>query len=623
VTNSPPLSDRALASYARWLTRQYDASTLRRRYPFDLADPSARAVAIRSPKDGYAPQLLADLGRFMRRRTALYVGLLRRWMRESGAKRTPLFINIHGSGGGRALTFPIGISQLYEASTKTRVWPGSDMYLGNLTLDNFQDLHLCNAMMKAAGKPDQPGCALEFEVGDGNYGGNFGNRIDPSAADLKLRLSLAQGVRLFNYYLFAGGTNGPLRPAPNDGDDRIGTTGERHGIAAPVSPEGKPGYTYPRLARVTRTVRAVADKLARMEEQHDPVAVGFIPDYFMTEHHPPGSASVQRIVRNLESRRAGGSWEIMARAMLLNGYRFGAADIQNRPLDPRATPVLALGSASYMAPAVQRRLVDYLGAGGGLLLYGDVPRYDMEGRPCRILADALGVKRIADRTPASDRYLSVLATAADGWAPRPEVPTRRAQALSVPRATPLLQLHGGKEVCGFEARVGKGRAVVIATDYPCDLSFFRTALRRLGAKAGLEHGCADHGVVMTSTANPEGERFLHLINLDGFAKTLHLAENGKPLFVKPLALQPRDGVMLPLGVTLGGVTIRRSTAEITGVGKRSLELRLTQDRDVIELQTARELLPGRDYTVERRGDAIIVTSRKQARVDDRLVLRFR
>ena len=98
------------------------------------------------------------------------------------------------------------------------------------------DLHFINASMAAVNSADQPLTSLEFEAGTGDYGGGLEQRYDPSTVDLKTRLCLAQGNRLINYYLLAGGINPPLDEPVGDGNDRIGFTGERHGTAAPIGP---------------------------------------------------------------------------------------------------------------------------------------------------------------------------------------------------------------------------------------------------------------------------------------------------------------------------------------------------------------------------------------------------
>jgi beta-galactosidase len=214
----------------------------------------------------------------MRSRYARYIAALRGFAEELGVIGVPFVVNIHGTGGGRGFTFPVGISQLLESYTQAPGYvSGSDLYLGDLTVNNVQDLYLLNAFQHAVYRPDQPMSSVEFECGDGNYGSTLGGRYDPSAADFKTRLCVAQGARLLNYYLFAGGRNYRLSSPPGDSQDRIAFTGKRHGFAAPVSPEGTLDYTFPRMARTIRAVNALAGKLAAMEEKHDGVFVGVHP----------------------------------------------------------------------------------------------------------------------------------------------------------------------------------------------------------------------------------------------------------------------------------------------------------------------------------------------------------
>lgn len=623
VSNSPDLTDHVLDDFADWLEKRYNSEVLQSRYPFRLQDKAVRAREIRSPKEEYAAELMRDLGHYMRNRFARYVAVLRSYAEESGVKDVPFLVNIHGTGGGRGFTYPIGISQLYESYTQEPGYiSGSDIYFGDLTMETFQDLYLINGFMEAVHNPDQPLTSAEFNCGDGNFGNTYGGRYDPFAIDLKTRMCVAQGNRMLNYYLFAGGYNYRLEPKSHDGNDRIAHTGERHGFAAPISPEGELNYTYPRMARVIKTMMTAADKLAVMEEERDRVAFAFIPDYYMTEYRYPKSEKMREIVKNLESNRASGAWEILARAMLLAGYRFGAADIQNQLLDLQTTPVLALPSARYMDRGVQQKLAGYLGQGGNILLYGEVPLYDMEGKPCTILADTLGVKPLGVHRDSLDFYLSLYA---DGWAaPRPEVRTHFAQVFEPGDAVPLLKVYGTDETAAFEAQVGKGRAIVIAAAYSCDIPLFQTALERLGVKAALGHDCSDHGIFMTSTAAKSGERFLHILNLDGFDKELTLYENGQKLFGgRKVLLQSKDGVMLPLNINFQKFRILYATAEIVNVTEDSIEFRLTQKEDVIVFETEHEILPSEDYEVRKNGDTATILSRKHAKVDDSLTVSFR
>jgi beta-galactosidase len=623
VTNRPDLTDLVLDDFARWLHERYDPAELRARYPFDLQAAAVRNGALRAPREEIAPALLHDLGSYMRGRFARYVATLRGYAEEFGVRGVPFVVNVHGTDAGRGLPFPIGISQLYESYTQAPDYlAGSDHYLGDLDANNFQDLYLINALMDAVNLPNQPLTSVEFEAGSGDYGETYGGRYDPSAVDFKIRMCVAQGNRLLNYYLFSGGINPRLPEPVHDGNDRIAFTGERHGFAAPVNPEGELNYTYQPLARATQAIMALAPKLAVMHEERDPVAFGFIPDYYMTESRYPGSASMKTMIDNLEANRGRGAWEIMARAMLLGGYRFGAVDIQNRPLDPATTPALALGSARYMDRAIQQRLVEYLTAGGGLLLYGELPLLDMEARPCTILADALGLTPAGSREASAHSFVSLVA---EGWAaPRPEVRTHYAQGFQASRGDMLLRVYDTGEACGFDIPLGRGRAIALTAGYRCDIALFRTALERLGATAALRHDSRHYGIFMTSARSADGERVLHLLNLDGFPKTIRLFERGQPLLDgRALTLERRAGIMLPLTMQCGDVRIVYSTAEIARIDRDALALRLTQDQDVIAIETARAVAPSDEYRIERQGATTLIVSCKPACLDDRLTIRLR
>ncbi|MFG6150139.1 beta-galactosidase [Halobacillus sp. B23F22_1] len=620
VSNCPDLTDTVIDDFVGWMQKRYDEETLKDRYPFNL---EGNYSAIRSPEDNYAAQLHFDLGYYMRHRFAEYIHALRSYAEEFGVRNVPFIVNIHGTGGGRGFTYPIGISQLYESYTQDQGYlSGSDIYFADLNMESFQDLYLINGFMDAVHRPEQPLTSVEFNCGDGNFGNNFSGRLDPSAADFKTRMCIAQGNRLINYYLLTGGRNYRLSEQRDDGNDRIASTGERHGFAAPISPEGELNYTYPRMARSIQTIMAVADKLAVMDEERDNMAFAFIPDYYMTEASYPDSSKMKEIYRNLEANRSTAAWENMARAMLLGGYRYGSVDIQNKQIDPVETPVLAVPSASYMAKEVQGKLVSYLTNGGGVLLYGEVPSYDMEGNPCHLLADALEVRSPGMRLAGPAYDLSVYA---DGWAQdRAEIRVHKAQVFEISsQAETIFRVYGTDETCGFDKKVGRGRAIVIATPYTCDLDLFTKALEKLGAKAGLKNDSKYHGVFMTSTANEQGERFLHLLNLDGFDKEMHVYENDVKLFDgRKLELQTKEGIMLPINLTVGEVTIHYATAEIRNVQSNSIHFRLTQSDDVIALKTDRQVIPSEDYTVQQEEDVTYVFSKKHAKIDDQLTVNF-
>jgi beta-galactosidase len=553
VSNTPDLTDGLLADFNSWLHEN------------DLAGHYPGPVA-RSAKDEDAPRLMRDLGTFMRGRFARYLHALRSYAEESGITGVPFVVNIHGTDGGMAETFPIGISQLMESySGVPGMMSGTDIYLGELTVTNAADLYLVNAFCDAVHDADQPLTSVEFEAGTGDYGCDLSRQYDPSAVDLKTRLCLAQGNKLLNYYLFAGGVNPPLDEPVGDGNDRIAFTGERHGFAAPVDPEGRLNPVYGPTTQVLRTARALAPHLAAMREEHDDVAIGFVPDHYLTEYHYPGSAAVREVLDDVVRTRGAGPRGILARAMLLGGFRFGAVNLQAGVPD---VPVLALAGTTHLPAGVQATLVEYLRGGGRLLLAGRVPSRDMTGEPCTVLRDALGLAPLGTVLGTERFFASVTA---HGWAaPRPETRTGFAELYEPADGGTVLRELSTGHGCGFDIPVGAGHAVVFSTDYECDLDLWRSAFAALGATPGLSHTAAIPGAVLLTSTDSSGGRILHALNLSGYDQELTVAERGRPLLDgRALRLPGRRALMLPVDLAVGGLPVAYATAEPVAASTRT------------------------------------------------------
>jgi beta-galactosidase len=549
VTNSPDLTDHLVDDFCTWVQGARAGQV-----PYPLT-----AAAVRTPQEEWAGALRQDLAVFMRDRFRRYVEALRAMAEAQGVVDVPFLINIHGTEGGSGEPFPIGISQLVETYAGVPgVLSGSDHYMGDMTLNTTTDLYVINAFMAAVNAPGQPTTSLEFEAGSGDYGGGVDNQYDPSTVDLKTRRSLAQGNRMVNYYLFAGGINPPLEEKVGDGNDRISFTGERHGTAAPVGPEGQKGMTYAATASTVHAVRLHERWLSRMEEDHDDVQLGLVLDSYATEYHHPGSAVMTEVVEDLVRHRGAGPRRALVRSMLLGGYRFGAVHLQR----DEPSGVVALATGRHLSPEVQQGLVDHLTRGGGLLLLGRLPDRDLEGQPCTVLADALGVSGAELRWATDHYYPSAVAS---GWAaPWPETRVGWFQALEHERGDAVLHDVDGA-VCGVDVEVGAGRAVLLAAELPSDVELFGRALRRLGVRPGLELTTDIPGIFATTTSTTEGERMLHLTNITGHHNTVRLSLDGQPLGSGELRPPPRTSAFLALGLDTPVGRVEWANAELTAI----------------------------------------------------------
>ncbi len=334
--------------------------------------------------------------------------------------------------------------------------------------------------------------------------------------------------------------------------------------------------------------------------------IRFNPDDYLTENSYPRSEATLRIDDDLACNRFGGPNQSLARSMLLLGLRFSGIDIRN-PIDPATVPALAFGSSRYMDTEAQQHLVDYVTTGGKLLLVGAVPQFDLTGASATLLSDAVGVTPTTDRQTEDFYYLSVEGT---GWASDlSEFRVGQLQGFDATTPGCFLRAYGTVEGCGFERTVGAGRATVITTDPPGDLSLVRTILAHLDVHPGLRHDAEHDGMFSTSTRNALGARFVHVINLDGIPKSFRLHEGNEVLAGgRELTLGPRDAVMLPIDVPVGPAVVRWATTEISGRGDDHLSFRRLQDVDVIVLDTDRPVSDGDGHLVQRDGVRTTITS---------------
>lgn len=566
VTNSPDLSDRTVAGLVRGLVEAEGAEAVTARYGLDLAAPDSWGPALRSPGEDAVLALHRDLGRYTREKYADYVGVLTGWARELGID-VPLLVNIAGCWAGSARDFPLGISQLYRTwADRPAVLPGTDYYLNDLNLDKLPGLWVSNAFVAATLPDGRPTGSLEFQVGTGDYGETLAIEMGPEAAPLTLQTCLAQGNTLINYYLLTGGRNPLLFEPVGDGNDRVAFTGERHGFAAPIDPEGNPSPGYAELRAATTAAADAAELLRAARPERPPVTLGFVPDHYMTEYRYPGSERERLFVDELTRFRGSGPREILTRALVLSGYAPDAVNVQDGPLTLDHDRVLALAPTPYLDDEIQERLVRWVHDGGRLLLHGPVPVLDLLGRPATRLADTLGVT-VGERVESTpNRFPS--AVPADGRLPMAEVRGGFVQPLGVPEGADVLARvagsgAGGGKPCVAVVPHGAGRVLLVAADLPCLLPVWQRLFDTLDVAPLVRPTSSVPGVVVVPTATPDGTRVVHTMNVSPWDAEVTLERDGRALLAEPLRLPGRTGTWLvqPPGAEHAEVTFTIAQGE--------------------------------------------------------------
>jgi len=604
VSNRPDFNDGVLKDFAKYLG----------------TDATEEFMSeCRSPKGWQGVNRQRDFMRYSRKRYAEYIKTLREYAREFGVTNIPFVVNIHGCGGGRGYTYPIGVSQLIEAmNCEDDVISGSDVYFDEMKVPNFADMYLCNEITKSSNLDGRPLTCVEFNCGDSNFGDDLSNRNPTSGSDFRTRLFIAQSNRLINYYLFCGGQNW-LYPFPlNDGNNRIATTGEHHGFAAPVGPTGIPNQGFHRMARVTRQMAALGSKLATTEVEYDDFSYGFIIDDFMTEYKYEKSPETMEMFNDLTQRRAGNVWDSAMRAALLMG---GMPKVDVLRENAPTSSFAIIPSSKYMKKALQENLVKYIKDGGNLLLQGRIPRLDESGQPCTVLADVLEAsdftenrwKMRHDPAIVSCGFLGGLA----------EYFHWNYETLEVKNAETILKEYSSGRTMGFYKEVGKGKVVVLSCECKCRIAQYSRIFEKLGAKFVLKHDIEVPGVGLCSVMakTPEGERFLHLFNLDDIPKEFNITFGDKDIFDgKKVYLPANDALMLPLGVDFGFAKIIYSTLEISHVGEDFISFRNTEKFSKIVVEASKVTSGGNIKVEENNGVYVITTDNRLC--DDEVKIYF-
>lgn len=617
VSNRPDLTEHVINQFRDWLKETYEEAALLDRYPIDLENEFS--CLVRSPKTDLDITIHHDLGLFMRYRFKKYVYTLREYALEYGLKDVLFFVNIHGTGGGRGFTYPIGVSQLIETyEDENDILSGSDVYFGDFKIYTFQDMYLCNSITDCTNRYGKPLSTLEFNLGDSNFGDNLGGRDMASSNDFKIRLHIAQGNKFLNDYLYCGGTNYRFDTPLHDGNDRIATTGETHGFAAPIGPTGIPSHTYPRMKRVIKQFMELQDKHATSFIHYDSIYYGFIPDYYMTEYlYEHATNCVEKYKNIAENRNI--AWESIVRASLLVGTKLGTIDVQNDTLEE--VKELILSSSEYMSENLQEKLVTFIKQGGNLLLQGQLPRYNELGKSCTLLADAIGAKALQKGKTAYKHQISIVPCGLVNNFP--EFNADYYESYQVEDSQTLLTVYETGGVCGFYKEVGSGKVVVLATNIRCNLEFYKRIQSLFQVPTELSHNITipGAGVFLTETINSDEERFLYLINMDDIDKDFQVFRFGEPIFDRNIHLPANEGLTLPLEVHFNDVTIVSSTVELSKVRENSFFFRNTEKFSTLLLDTKLEVEENPYYKVSRWNDLLRIETDNRL-LDDEIIVNF-
>lgn len=479
------------------------------------------------------------LGEALRDRFAKYVDILETFVKSFTHSNMLMFINIHGTEGGRGKSFAIGYSQLIQ-TFKDRVI-GTDLYFSHLTIENTHDYYLINSMLQALKSKDTPATSLEFNAGNSNFGDDLNGHDTPQSMDKKIRMNMIQGHQLINYYLVSAGMNPKIFDHIKTPNQRIAFTGERHGFSAPIQIDGHTTYMYDQIQLTNKLFLTHEKYFIHTQEVTSALTFGLILNQYMTESMRHGT-EIQKMKEALTLSRSGIIWDSFLKHSLLLKRNFKTLHLESvQDIDVHETPVLAVGMSTYMDTKIQEKLVKYHQQGGTLMLFGQCPTHDMHGLASNVLMAYFNIHV----EPVIYDYQKPLLSATydlgiDGY------PSYR---------TPYYQIISHNKASWFHSELQEklsyidDRVIIVTTYYPGHLSLTERMFQYLNVKPVIEAQHKGHLHLFKSQGKHGG--YIHLMNIEGFKQDIVL---NHPL-MKRITLFPFESLMLFDQLDMDGYTL--------------------------------------------------------------------
>jgi beta-galactosidase len=555
VTNTSDYNPDTLNKFVSYLELKYETiDQFNSTYQLNEASFECFAEVFVSGLPDQYPSFHYEWGEFRREYIKDYAGDLRNYAIETGII-VPFIVNVHGfkdfSIYSRGVDYPIGLSQLYNTAEFDDVVIAGDFYPGHIGYDNFHDLVLATTYTRAISQKDQPIFSAEFQSG------RLADRprLYPQDLDLNTRTCVAHGMNALNYYMFVGGEN----------YENIGLFGRRHEWQAPIDSEGGLRPNYDKARHLGELFQTIGSKLLDAPKKVH-TYVGFNPNDYMTEVVEDRDRG---LLGELIGKREQAAFDGMLRLLVGANIQFEAVDLLKK-ISVDEVPSLWIFSTSKMDAGLQQRFAEYVKNGGKLILYPEIPVKDIQGKPCRILADTLDLGEW-EVVPGFTDYVDVLTIDAVNIKQRLKFSRFEGEPIASFTRT------GKNEVAAYKKSFEKGEIVVLGIamghDYSYQLDVIKEIANSIGITGHLQASNPNLSLVERTNGN---DSFLFVGNYDEIEQTAVIFEDGQSLFDgEEVDLPPRSSAIFIRNYEIAnGLTIDFATVEV---------IKLNESEDQIEL----------------------------------------
>jgi beta-galactosidase len=433
---------------------------------------------IQLPPDGREPyKSVADRGRdyewtmFWRRYYADYLKMLTKMARNLGVS-LPFYHNLPGWIYGNGYEFPVNIT-MYEDlfGDRSDIIFGVDHIPEFMSYRNLHDDRIINDITNAM-QGNKPLFAAEFQCGSREYH----VVTNPVEMELFYKASVANGLTGWNYYMFSQGRN----------PERKGYSGSTFYWFNPLTPEAEKTSAYPLVQRMSKIIKTSENIILNAKRKAE-VGVLFYPPYYATELERLVDVASE-LIFNFSAIRRGAYFDGLLKALQVLNVDYDMLDLNKSASGWSKYKQIWVFSTDEMNAPEQQKIVDYLKIGGNIVLYPNMPVREMNGAPCTIIRDAVGVKPIG--TDAFDSALIDVLDLKDIKCANPQMVYNADDLVDAE----IIARNIRGEIVGFMKDIGAGTFAHIGTWWGFDTEAHKDVYQKLLklSDANLYHAESDN-----------------------------------------------------------------------------------------------------------------------------------
>lgn len=523
LSSSGDYNPQSIADYRDYLHTQYNSiQELNRIYgsdykTFDTVLPPAGRV--QSKADHLACK---DWHNFHRHFYAEYICWLITEIRSRGIE-VPLFHNVPGWVFGRAKNMPVCLSMYHKVS---RLYPeillGVDHIPENPSYRNFHDDRIVNAFAKALQGNRGPTYIAELQAGtrEANV------RIYPNEMELFYKACMANGAVAMNFYMFSQGQNPP-------GWETYDTS---FYLQTPLDVQGEPSENYHVIKRIGQFLKRHGCRLCQCRN-HALQALVFYPPYYYREFtyplftgenlddfsHHTGKLDYRMVTDEL-------LFDGVGKLLAMDNQEYDVVDITNTDA-ARLDQYKQIWAActEQMDSKSQQDLLEYVYRGGHLICFPTLPKADLAGKACSVLAEGLGIRSEELRTDGN-RMIRWVETDEEMYA------ISYIETFQASHGRTIALTRDGKS-CGIFVNCGKGSAAILGTGFLYQAAAHKKAWQNLSLNINFKGPITcDNPLVITRTRwHKQNGGYLFLLNYHNQPLQTKISLHNEPFYLPPFS----------------------------------------------------------------------------------------